>query len=155
MRKPRNETRPCPLSRSEVMSRVKGKDTKPEMRVRLFLHHSGLRFRLHDRELPGKPDIVFLSKRCVIFVHGCFWHRHPGCPSTRTPKSRIEFWEKKFIENVERDARVRQELEAAGWRVVVVWECETKIPERLSLLAVFLKELPVLHKKEKRGGHSR
>lgn len=116
----------APLTRSEVMSRVKGRDTRPEMRLRRALHAAGLRYRLQVKELPGRPDIVFRGAKLAIFVHGCFWHRHPGCQHTRTPKSRSDFWERKFEENVERDARQASELEAAGWTVMTLWECETR-----------------------------
>lgn len=112
-----------PQQRSERMSRVRSKDTRPERKVRSLLHALGYRFRLHVR-LPGRPDIVMPRHRAVIFVHGCFWHRHPGCPNTRTPKSRVSFWTQKFEGNVQRDALVRQQLSDAGWRAMVVWECE-------------------------------
>lgn len=108
------------------MSRVRGKNTSPEMRVRRAAHALGLRFRLHRKDLPGKPDLVFPKHRVAMFVHGCFWHRHPGCSKASTPKSRTEFWQDKFDANVARDARVQTELEALGWRVVTIWECETK-----------------------------
>lgn len=120
------KTKRAPLTRSEVMSRVKGRDTRPEMRLRRALHAAGLRYRLQVKELPGRPDIVFRGAKLAIFVHGCFWHRHPGCQHTRTPKSRSDFWERKFEENVERDARQASELEAAGWTVMTLWECETR-----------------------------
>ncbi|MDR3579214.1 MAG: very short patch repair endonuclease [Oryzomonas sp.] len=131
-----------PLTRSEVMSRVKAKDTTPELKVRSFLHRSGLRFRIHAKSLPGKPDVVFPSRRCVVFIHGCFWHRHAGCASCRTPKSRAEFWEKKFRDNVDRDKRVRLELEKRGWKVIVYWECETNNMENLKWLATTIKAMP-------------
>lgn len=117
-----------PTQRSERMSRVRGRDTKPEMKVRRLLHALGYRFRLHRRDLPGSPDIVLPRLRSVIFVHGCFWHRHddPDCRLARMPKSRIEFWAPKLLSNQLRDERVQQELEALGWRVLVVWECEVK-----------------------------
>jgi DNA mismatch endonuclease (patch repair protein) len=116
----------APLTRSEVMSRVKGRDTKPEMRLRRALHAAGLRYRLQAKEVPGRPDIVFRPAKLAIFVHGCFWHRHPGCEHARTPKSRIDFWEQKLGGNVERDARQVAELQAAGWTVMTLWECETR-----------------------------
>lgn len=108
------------------MGRVRGKDTRPEMIVRRLAHAMGMRFRLHRADLPGKPDLVFPKYRAVVFVHGCFWHRHPGCRKASTPKSNTEFWQEKFERNVERDKRNSVELEKAGWRVVVIWECETK-----------------------------
>ena len=113
------------------MSRVRGKDTSPEMRVRRAAHAFGLRFRLHRKNLPGRPDLVFPKYRVALFVHGCFWHRHPGCAKASTPKSRYDFWQNKFNGNVARDARVEAELEALGWRVATIWECETKRPELL------------------------
>lgn len=108
------------------MSRIRGKDTRPEIAVRSLLHRMGLRFRLHRRDLPGSPDIVLPGRRTVVFVHGCFWHRHEGCSGASVPKTRIEFWEAKFARNVERDARNRRDLKRLGWRSVVVWECELK-----------------------------
>ena len=106
------------------MGRVKGADTKPEMVVRRLVHAMGYRYRLHSRDLPGKPDIVFRRKKKVIFVHGCFWHRHPGCKLARIPKSRLDFWVPKLEGNRERDIRNQGTLERMGWRVLVIWECE-------------------------------
>ena len=108
------------------MSRIKGRNTGPELRLRSLLHHAGFRFRLHAKDLPGRPDIVLPRYRTAIFVHGCFWHRHPGCRNATTPSTRPEFWQEKFESNVSRDARNRAELEAAGWKVETVWECELK-----------------------------
>jgi len=113
------------------MSRIRGKDTQPELRVRSALHRLGYRFRLNRRDLPGKPDIVLPRHQIVIFVHGCFWHRHPGCRFAYTPKSRVEFWQTKFQRNVERHCEVEEELQTLGWRVLVVWECETEVDDRL------------------------
>lgn len=110
--------------RSWNMSRIKGKDTKPEIIVRSLLHRMGYRFRLHRRDLPGNPDIVLPKHHAVILVHGCFWHRHKGCKYAYNPKSRVEFWQKKFDDNVKRDKRNRKTLLQEGWKVVVVWECE-------------------------------
>lgn len=121
-----------PLTRSEVMSRVRMKDTGPEMIVRRAAHAMGLRFRLHSNMLPGKPDLVFPSRRIALFVHGCFWHRHPGCKATRTPKSRVDFWETKFRNNVQRDSQVREELERLGWKAMIIWECEVADPEKVA-----------------------
>jgi DNA mismatch endonuclease (patch repair protein) len=117
--------------RSWNMSRIKGKDTSPELIVRSVLHSMGYRFRLHVKTLPGRPDVVLPKWRTVIFVHGCFWHRHEGCKFAYTPKSRLEFWLKKFDENVKRDAMQRAKLKAAGWKVRVVWECQTGDREAL------------------------
>jgi DNA mismatch endonuclease, patch repair protein len=114
------------------MGRVRHKDTKPEMLVRRALHRAGHRFRLQARDLPGRPDIVFSGDRVAIFVHGCFWHRHPGCEHTRTPKTRVEFWNAKFNGNVRRDEASQAALEAADWNVLVIWECEARDPERLT-----------------------
>lgn len=113
-----------PRERSERMSRIRGKDTQPELALRKVLHRLGLRYRLHSTALPGKPDIVLPRYKAVIFVHGCFWHRHAGCNIATTPKSNTLFWVGKFEKNVARDARVTAELEALGWRVLVAWECE-------------------------------
>lgn len=109
------------------MALIKDRDTKPEMRVRRALHAAGLRYRLHAKGLPGKPDLVFPSRRIALFVHGCFWHQHPDplCRLARMPKSRLEFWRPKLQGNRLRDEKQRRELEALGWRVVEVWECQT------------------------------
>lgn len=112
------------------MARVAGRDTRPEMAVRRAAHALGFRYRLHRRDLPGTPDLVFTRYRTVIFVHGCFWHRHSGCRKATTPKTRRGFWQAKFDENVERDRRTVAALESAGWAVVVIWECEA-IDEQL------------------------
>jgi DNA mismatch endonuclease (patch repair protein) len=113
-----------PMRRSEMMGRIRGKGTKPELVVRSTLHRLGYRFRLHVRGLPGSPDLVFPRRKLALFVHGCFWHRHKGCAFTYTPKSSVEFWKGKFKSNIARDKRVQKELERAGWRVAVIWECE-------------------------------
>jgi DNA mismatch endonuclease (patch repair protein) len=109
--------------RSEVMSRIKGRDTKPELIVRSLLHRAGVRFSLRRKDLPGRPDIVLPKYRAIVFVHGCFWHRHKGCKVASMPKSRKTFWQAKFKGNVARDKRNRRDLERLGWRVLVVWEC--------------------------------
>lgn len=114
------------------MARVGPRDTKPEMIVRRVLHALGYRFRLQAKELPGRPDIVFRPRRKVIFVHGCFWHRHAGCRRATNPKTRKEFWEAKFLANQARDKRVQEELNALGWSYLVIWECETGNPETLA-----------------------
>jgi len=108
------------------MSRVRGKDTRPELVVRRMLHHEGFRFRLHVRELPGQPDVVLPRHRAVVEVRGCFWHGHPGCPRATAPSSNVEFWQPKLAANAERDARNEAALREAGWQVIVVWECETR-----------------------------
>lgn len=113
-----------PAERSERMARIRGTDTQPELALRKELHRTGLRYRLHARNLPGKPDLVLPRHRAVVFVHGCFWHRHVGCAIAKTPKSNTAFWQEKFTRNVTRDRLVAQKLRADGWRVFVVWECE-------------------------------
>ena len=110
--------------RSEIMSRVRSKDTRPEMQVRRLVFSMGYRYRLHAKDLPGKPDLVFRRKRKVIFVHGCFWHRHKGCALARLPKSREEFWIPKLEANSERDKRNKKGLKTAGWNVLTIWECQ-------------------------------
>ena len=121
-----------PEHRSENMRRVRGKDTRPELTVRRALHALGRRFRLHRRDLPGKPDIVLAKDRLAIFVHGYFWHRHDDCPRASTPSTRKEFWVAKFERTVARDAEQAAALRAAGWRPEVIWECETRDSERLN-----------------------
>ena len=118
--------------RSLLMGRVRSKNTKPEILVRTLLHGQGYRYRLHRRDLPGSPDIVFPSRKKVIFVHGCFWHRHQGCKSTTTPSTRKKFWEGKFAANVSRDVRNIGALEEKGWKTLVVWGCEIRNSELLS-----------------------
>lgn len=108
-------------------------DTKPEMRVRQVLHRLGYRFRTHRSDLPGKPDVVLPKHKTVVFVHGCFWHRHAGCKRCGNPKTRIDYWQAKFARNVTRDAKNVAALLAEGWKVVVIWECETKDLEALGL----------------------
>lgn len=118
--------------RSWNMSRIRGGDTIPEKAVRSMLHRMGYRFRLRTRNLPGSPDIVLPRYRTVIFVHGCFWHRHAHCRFAYTPKSRVRFWQRKFDANVARDHRTTRALRARGWRVIVVWECQTRDATRLT-----------------------
>ncbi|WP_263377185.1 very short patch repair endonuclease [Granulicella aggregans] len=110
--------------RSENMRQIRSKNTKPEVLLRSLLHQAGYRFRLHRKDLPGKPDIVFPSRRKVIFVHGCFWHQHPGCREGRMPGTRQEYWTPKLTRNVERHASAIEQLQALGWGVLTVWECE-------------------------------
>ena len=122
-----------PEQRSERMSRVRGRDTKPEMLVRRLTHGMGYRYRLHRLGLPGSPDLVFPSRMKVIFVHGCFWHQHldPGCKLARLPKSKLDFWGPKLETNRERDERNLVLLAELGWDVLVIWECQTKNREEL------------------------
>ncbi len=108
------------------MSHIKGKDTKPEKKVRSLLHAMGYRFRIHKKELPGNPDIVLPKYKAVLFVNGCFWHRHKGCKFAYKPKTRVEFWEKKFDDTVSRDLNNIKKLKAMGWNIEVFWECELK-----------------------------
>lgn len=122
-------------TRSRWMSGIRSRDTRPEILVRRFLHRAGLRFRLGGSGLPGRPDLILPRWRTVVFVHGCFWHRHPGCPYAYHPKSRQRFWERKFSENIARDRRSIRKLRKLGWRTLVIWECQVndKGLERLLL----------------------
>ena len=115
-----------PEARSRNMARISGKDTSPEMTVRRLLHNMGYRYQLHLRSLPGRPDLVFPRRRKAVFVHGCFWHRHQGCRYAYRPKSRTDFWDGKFAQNIERDARNLRALADRGWEALVVWQCEIK-----------------------------
>ncbi|MCI8209408.1 very short patch repair endonuclease [Pseudomonas sp. S25] len=129
-------------TRSRMMSGIRGKDTKPELIVRSFLHAQGYRFRLHRKDLPGKPDIVLPRLKVCIFVHGCFWHRHVGCRYAVMPKSRVDFWTEKLEANVDRDRKTLENLDRCGWNVFIVWECELKKPEvTLPRLLLRLKEI--------------
>ncbi|MGK9337348.1 very short patch repair endonuclease [Sinorhizobium meliloti] len=123
--------------RSQMMSGIRGKNTKPELTLRRHLHAAGLRFRLHDPDVTGRPDLVFKSRRAAVFVHGCFWHRHEGCHWCTTPASNPEFWAAKFARNRARDIEVREALNASGWRVGTVWECGLRSP----WLALTLEEV--------------
>lgn len=118
------------------MSRIHSRDTKPEKQLRSLLHRAGYRFRIHVKKLPGKPDIVLPKYKTVIFVHGCFWHRHDGCKYAYNPKSRTNFWEEKFRTTIERDRKKTDELLSAGWRVIVVWECELERNPQSLLLKI-------------------
>jgi DNA mismatch endonuclease, patch repair protein len=130
-----------PDKRSYCMSRVKSGNTKPELLVRSLVHRMGFRFRLHRRDLPGCPDMVLPRLRRVIFVHGCFWHGHEGCPRSARPSTNREFWDKKLSGNVERDKKNLLRLKELGWKTLVVWGCETKNVERLNdILRGFLYE---------------
>lgn len=128
-----------PDKRSQMMAGIKGKNTRPEMLVRRLVHGMGFRYRLHRKDLPGSPDLVFPRLRKVIFVHGCFWHRHPGCKFAYTPKSNKQFWLQKLESNTRRDARALKALDALGWDILVVWECEVSdLPSLSQKLAAFL-----------------
>lgn len=122
-----------PEQRSERMGLIKGQDTSPELRVRRALYRLGFRYRLQARELPGRPDIVFRKRKIAIFIHGCFWHRHPDpkCKLARLPKSRLDFWLPKLEGNRKRDLEVQAQLRALGWSVLVVWECESRYADVL------------------------
>lgn len=121
-----------PEKRSALMARIKGKDTKPEILVRRLAHALGYRFRLHRRDLPGRPDLAFISLRKVVLVNGCFWHAHTGCPGYRLPKSNRVFWKEKLANNRTRDRRTLSALRKAGWDTLVIWECETRDVDALS-----------------------
>jgi DNA mismatch endonuclease (patch repair protein) len=133
-----------PGYRSEIMSRVRAKDTKPEMVVRRMVHAAGYRYRLHVRDLPGKPDLVFPARRKIIFINGCFWHRHQDCALARLPKSRTAFWTEKLERNKSRDERNVKALRDLGWDVLTVWECEIHEPAAvMTRVAAFLDDRPV------------
>jgi DNA mismatch endonuclease, patch repair protein len=117
--------------RSAIMSRIRGKDTAPELAIRRLVYSEGYRYRLHVKKLPGQPDLVFPMTQKVIFVHGCFWHMHPNCPKGRPPKSKLDYWVPKLEENRRRDLRNERELRKKGWRILVVWQCELKDIEKL------------------------
>ncbi len=129
-------------TRSRMMAGIKGKDTKPELVLRRALHARGFRYRLHSKNVPGRPDLVFPKHHAIVFVHGCFWHRHERCRYTTTPSTRPEFWQAKFDANVIRDAAIRGQLIEAGWRVATVWECSLRKTDQLAktveLLAAWL-----------------
>lgn len=124
-----------PEQRQLNMSRIRGKDTKPEMLIRRGLHAQGLRYRLHDRSLPGRPDLVLPKYHTAVFIHGCFWHAH-GCVLSKLPATRKDFWQAKLAANSLRDRRAIEELQADGWRVLVIWECALRGPTRLGLAEV-------------------
>lgn len=138
----------APLTRSQVMSRVRSKDTRPELLVRRALWAAGIHYRLHRKNIPGHPDLVLAGRHAVVFVHGCFWHRHESCPRNRTPKTRVEWWTAKLARNRERDFEVRSLLEASGWHIFIIWECEA---ERAECLAALIAELKSLASVEKRS----
>jgi DNA mismatch endonuclease (patch repair protein) len=129
-----------PQIRSSIMSRVKGRNTKPERTVRKLLHAMGYRFRLHRKDLPGKPDIVLPKYQSVIFVHGCFWHGHEGCKRAARPTSNIEFWNSKLDSNIKRDAEAQKNLKEQGWKYLVIWQCEMR---NLTTLQARLKQFLV------------
>jgi DNA mismatch endonuclease, patch repair protein len=122
-------------TRYRIMASIRKRDTRPEIAVRRALHAQGLRFRLHRNDLPGTPDLVLPGRRLAVFVHGCFWHRHPGCKWSRMPSGNMAYWGPKLARNVERDIEARRDLEALGWNVLVVWECEARKGDRLAQIA--------------------
>ena len=126
-------------TRSRMMAGIRGKDTKPELAIRRALHARGLRFRLHAKGMAGRPDLVLRKHRAVIFVHGCYWHRHEGCPFATTPASRPEFWSEKFLANVRRDLAVRGTLAGEGWRVAIVWECALRQAPMVAKVAALVE----------------
>ncbi|MGB6008818.1 very short patch repair endonuclease [Castellaniella sp.] len=115
-----------PQQRSKMMAKIRGKDTRPEIKIRQLLFSHGLRFRLHRRDLPGTPDIVMKGIKVAIFVHGCFWHQHVGCKLAARPSSNTDFWNRKLEANTQRDAQALVELAASGWRTLIIWECATR-----------------------------
>lgn len=147
MKKTAKAKRDDPEQRSRTMRAVRSRDTKPELVVRRFLHAAGLRYRLYDQRLPGKPDLVFPRRRVALFVHGCFWHQHLGCPAATRPKSHSQYWNTKLDNNAARDARTAAALNDAGWHALVIWECETHDQQRLERLARQIRGYP----QQKRG----
>ncbi len=129
------------MDRSENMRRIRSKGMRPELAVRSMVHKMGYRFRLHRRDLPGKPDLVFVARRKVIFVHGCFWHSHQGCKAAHVPKSNVTYWKPKLERNRARDAKTIEALSATGWKSLIVWECETREVSGLALrIKTFLRK---------------
>ena len=133
---------PVPPERAALMARIRTVHTKPEQTVRRWLHAQGFRFRLHPKGLPGTPDLVLPKHRLAVFVHGCFWHSHPGCNRATIPKTRREFWQNKLQRNAQRDQEAERALQDRGWRVVTVWECETRHEQMLRRVFKPLLTLP-------------
>lgn len=144
-----------PETRSYNMSQIQAKDTKPEMLVRKFLHSNGFRYRLHAKDLPGKPDLVLPKYNSVIFVHGCFWHAHENCEYFKIPETRTEWWKEKLYGNRERDKKNIEELKDEGWHVIVVWECELKKETRYENLISVSHELKNQHYDDKDKNNKR
>lgn len=134
-------------TRSRMMSGIRGKNTKPELALRRALHARGLRYRIHCKEILGRPDLVFPKYRALVFVHGCFWHRHDNCRYATTPASRQEFWQDKFAANVRRDKTVRKTLLLKGWRISIVWECSLRKPDQVAATAAAISDWLVSDKK--------
>ena len=141
-RSAKHKPKRAPLTRSEVMARIKSKNTKPELLVRRALWGKGYRYRLHDKKLPGRPDLTIKRLKTAIFVHGCFWHAHDDCPNFRHPKSRLDYWSPKLAKNKSRDEESRKKLESDGWRVVTIWECQLEKPDWLANLLSLLEGGP-------------
>ena len=129
-----------PVTRSRMMSGIRGKNTKPELWLRKALHALGFRFRVHVRDLPGRPDIVLPKWKAVVLVHGCFWHQHGGCRFATRPATRPDFWQAKFASNIERDRRQLAALQQIGWRTAVIWECSLRHPQDLDATAAALAD---------------
>lgn len=140
------------ISRSENMRRIRSKDTAPEMIVRRLVHRMGYRFRLHRKDIAGKPDLAFPARRKVIFIHGCFWHQHPGCREGRPPKSNVDYWIPKLERNRQRDNVAHEQLAASGWDALVIWECETR--ESRTLMMTLRRFLGVRRQKSSRRSRS-
>lgn len=140
-----------PAVRSRMMSGIRGVNTAPERRVRSYLHAVGLRFRLHDRHLPGTPDLVLAGRKVAIFVHGCFWHQHSGCRFATTPATRRDFWQSKFAANRARDTAVVERLKSLGWQAFTIWECETRDEVALDTLAWAVLAVPAPPRKTRRA----
>lgn len=132
--------------RRHLMAQIGRENTAPEIAIRRAMHRAGLRFRLHPHNLPGRPDIVLPGRRLAIFVHGCFWHGH-DCKAGRVPKTRTEYWKRKFARNAERDADVNAALKEKGWTVVVIWECQVKQPDEVSRLVAEIAAHPIRRRK--------
>ena len=139
-----------PYNRHYIMSRIQAKNTKPELKLRHALWHHGFRYKLYDKNLPGRPDIVLPKYRTVVFIHGCFWHGHKGCSKYNIPKTNTDFWIEKVIKNQERDQRIWRELEAQGWRVIIVWECDlskTKVESTINFVEQEIRSAGEQHKR--------
>jgi len=133
-----------PEKRSEIMSRIRGKNTTPELIVRKLVYSMGYRYRLHYAKLPGKPDLVFLGRKKVIFVHGCFWHGHEGCPKGKLPNTRLDYWRPKLEENKKRDALKQNKLKELGWQILIIWQCELKYIDVLKLkISYFMQDVNI------------
>jgi DNA mismatch endonuclease (patch repair protein) len=140
-------------TRSRMMSGIRGRDTKPELLIRKALHKRGFRYRTHVRDIPGRPDLVFPKYGAVVFVHGCFWHRHPSCALATVPSSNASFWKEKFDKTIERDARIMTQLRKAGWRIAIIWECVAE-PKKAEAMANMIKSWLLSDRSELELGNS-